>query len=386
MKTKLKTKLGQLSWRIATSEVEAFVTETGGHIGPVTFKIGDRKIQPFSIAPWAEEKTDPSVPAILKVLRGDFFCLPFGGNTTKFQGEQHPVHGETANAKWKLHSAAPGELHLSLETKIRAGRVEKFISLRPGQTAIYQRHVISSMSGLMNLGHHAMLKFPDRPGSGRVTTSRFLRGDVAPLPVERPEDRGYSCLRPAGKFSSLAKVPLANGGFTDLSVYPARRGFEDIVMLQGDDRQPFAWTAVTFPQECYVWFALKDPRILRQTVLWLSHGGRHYAPWNGRHVNVLGLEEVTSYFHYGLAESAAKNPLSARECPTCHHFNLETPLTVNYIMAVAAIPKGFDRVVAIIPAANGQSIQLISRSQRKICVALDLNFLGLEKLKPKPIR
>jgi hypothetical protein len=384
MKTKLKS--GQPSWRVVTREVEAFVTETGGHIGPVTFKVGAKKIQPFSVAPWAEEKTAPSLPPILKVLRGDFFCLPFGGNETPFHGERHPVHGETANSKWHLESASAGNLHLSLKTKISRARVDKYISLLPGQTAVYQRHVISGLAGPMNFGHHAMLIFPEAEGSGLISTSRFQRGEVAPLPVERPEHRGYSCLKPARTFSSLAKVPLANGGFTDLSVYPARRGFEDIVLLQGDDRQPFAWRAVTFPAEGYVWFALKDPRVLRQTIFWLSNGGRHYAPWNGRHVNVLGLEEVTSYFHYGLTESAAKNPLAARGCPTCHLFSQETPLTVNYIMAVAPIPKGFDRVAKIVPAANGQSVRLVSRSQQPIHVPLDLNFLGLEKLKPKPIR
>ena len=369
-------KSGQPSWRIATREVEAFVTETGGHLGPVTFRVGGKKAQPFSIAPWAEEKTAPSQPPILNVLRGDFFCLPFGGNATKFKGEQHPPHGETANCLWRLESAAAGSLHLSLATKVRVGRVDKYITLRPGQTAIYQRHVISGMSGPMNFGHHAMLKFPDSPGSGLIATSRFQRGVVVPVPVERPADGGYSCLRVGGKFNSLAKVPLADGGATDLGAYPARRGFEDIVMLTGDDRQPFGWTAVTFPAEGYVWFALKDPRVLRQTVFWLSNGGRHYAPWNGRHVNVLGLEEVTAYFHYGLAESAKKNPLSAVGVPTCFTLNARTPLTVNYIMAVAPIPKGFDRVAQILPTADGRSVRLVSRSGGKVRVPIDLNFLG----------
>ena len=385
MKSPLKIKSGQPSWRIATGEVEAFVTQTGGHVAPVTFKLGRQKIQPFAVAPWAEEKTDPALPPILKVLRGDFFCLPFGGNATKFKSEHHPVHGETANAQWRCESAQAGELHLSLATKIRCGRVDKYISLRPGQSAIYQRHVISGMSGLMNFGHHAMLKFPDRPGSGLVSTSRFVSGEVAPLPVERPEDRGYSCLKPAGKFSSLARVPLASGGFTDLSVYPARRGFEGIVLLQSDDRSPFAWTAVSFPAERYVWFALKDPRVLRQTVLWLSNGGRHYAPWNGRHVNVLGLEEVTAYFHYGLAESMRKNPLSLRGFSTCHQFTPKTPMVVNYIMAVAAIPKGFDRVKSIWPSKNGQSVKLTSRSGRTVVAGVDLDFLELGKLNPEPV-
>jgi hypothetical protein len=384
MKPNLKTKFGQPSWRIVTGEVEAFVTETGGHLGPVTFRVGRKKIQPFSIAPWAEEKTDPTLPPILKVLRGDLFCLPFGGNATPFQGKQHPVHGETANSQWRFESAAAGSLHLSLPAKVSGCRADKYISLLPGQTAIYQRHVINGLIGPMNFGHHAMLKFPDQPGSGQVSTSRFVSGEVVPAPLENPASGGYSCLRVGGKFRSLAKVPLANGGWTDLSVYPARRGFEDIVMLLGDDRQPFAWTAVTFSAEGYVWFALKDPRVLRQTILWLSNGGRHYPPWNGRHVNVLGLEEVTSYFHYGLAESAAKNPLSARGYPTCQQFSPETPLVVNYIMAVAPIPKDFDHVAEIVPAADGQSVQLVARSKRKIRVPMDLNFLGIGELKPKP--
>src|ERR1019366_3890304 len=70
---------GQPSWRLASSSVEAFVTEAGGHLGPITFDRKGRKLQPYSVAPWAEEETDPSLPSIIKALRGDFFCLPFGG-------------------------------------------------------------------------------------------------------------------------------------------------------------------------------------------------------------------------------------------------------------------------------------------------------------------
>ena len=49
MKTKTK-ELGQPSWRIATRHVEASVTETGGHVGPVTFRIGRKKVRPLSVA------------------------------------------------------------------------------------------------------------------------------------------------------------------------------------------------------------------------------------------------------------------------------------------------------------------------------------------------
>lgn len=350
---------GQPSWRLATRDVEAFVTELGGHVGPVRFG----KIQPFSVAPWAEEKLDPSLPAVLRVLRGDCFCLPFGGNATPYRGEQHPVHGETANAKWKLESLTGNELHASLRTRIRPGRVDKFVSLRPGQLAVYQRHVVSEMTGPMNFGHHAMLKFAT---AGVISTSRFVRGQVFPDMFEKPEERGYQSLRPGARFKSLHRVPLWTGGQADLSRYPARRGFEDLVMLTGDVRLPFAWTAVTFPEERYVWFALKDPRILRNTILWISNGGRHGAPWSSRHVNVLGLEEVTAHFHYGLAESV--------RAKACRQLDPRRPLVVNYIMAVARIPSGFDRVAAI--RTGKQGVTLKSASGRSVRVAMDISFLN----------
>jgi hypothetical protein len=370
---------GQPSWRLASTQVEAFVTELGGHLGPVTFDREDRKLQPYSVAPWVEERIDPAEPTIIKVLRGDFFCLPFGGNATPYGKEKHPVHGETANACWQFHSletqAGRSCLHLSLQTKVRPGRVDKRIWLVDGQNTIYSQHVVSGMSGPMNLGHHAMLKFPDAPGSGLLSTSRFVYGQVFPHAFELPENGGYSWLKQGAEFTSLETVPALNGETADLTRYPARRGFEDLVMMVSDAELPFAWTAVAFPKERYVWFALKDPRVLRETIFWLSNGGRHYPPWSSRHVNVMGLEEVTSNFHLGLAESARKNPISRKGFPTCLTLNPRKPLVVPYIMGVATIPAGFDRVASIQAARGNQAILLQSASGKQASAAVDLNFL-----------
>jgi hypothetical protein len=364
---------------MASSQVEAFVTETGGHLAPVTFDRKGRKLRPYSVAPWAEERTDPALPPILKALRGDFFCLPFGGNATPFGKEKHPVHGETANARWQFRSLATRAgrtcLHLSLTTKVRPGRVDKRIWLLDGQNTVYSQHVVSGMSGPMNPGHHAMLKFPDAPGSGLIATSRFVYAQVFPEAFELPEKRGYCLLKPGAEFKSLERVPNIAGETADLSRFPGRRGFEDLVMLVSDADMPFAWTAVTFPKERYVWFALKDPRVLRETVFWLSNGGRHYPPWNSRHVNVMGLEEVTSNFHFGLAESARRNPISQKGFPTCLTLSPRKPLVVPYIMGVAAIPAGFDRVASIRAARGKQSILLKSASGRQAEAAVDVDFL-----------
>ena len=61
---------------------------------------------------------------------------------------------------------------------------------------------------------------------------------------------------------------------------------------------------------------LKDPRVLPQTVVWMSNGGRDYAPWNGRHRRAIGLEEICGYFHLGHAASLADNPVAAAGSPT----------------------------------------------------------------------
>lgn len=366
--------LGQESWTLETPDVKAALTRQAGHLGPVSFRIGDRWVEPFAVAPWAQETLSPDTPQLLRVLRGDFFCMPFGINATPFQGEAHPPHGETANGVWTLEEAASHHLHLSMETTVRKGRVDKTISLVPGHSALYSRHVVSGMDGPMTFGHHAILRLAE--GSvGHISTSPFTYGQVSPKPFEDPAKGGYSILKPGAEFTTLQRVPQTDGQCADLSVYPAREGYEDLVLMGSDTTLPFAWTALVVAEENYVWFALKDPRVLRSTVFWMSNGGRHYAPWNGRHRRTIGLEEVTTYFDYGLAESAADNPLQRAGVQTSVHLDSRHPSTVNYVVAVAAIPPGFDRVQRIEGAADSQSVILTAESGQTINVPLDLSFL-----------
>lgn len=218
-----------------------------------------------------------------------------------------------------------------------------------------------------------MLKFPDEEGSGHISTSRFKAGWTFPGTLEDPAQGGYSAVKPSAVFQRLDRVPLAQGGHTDLSRYPARRGFEDLVQIAHQDTENFAWTAVAFPREGYVWFSLKDPRVLPTSVLWISNGGRHYAPWNGRHVNVMGLEDVNSFFPLGVASAAKPNPINRAGCKTVATLDPKRPTMVNYIMAVAAIPRGFSRVQKILPTSTG--VTLVSPGGHRVPVKLDLPFL-----------
>ncbi len=377
MKTpSVRNVLGQPSWRLANSAIEAFLTVQGGHLGPITFDRQGSKIQPMSVAPWYREKKVPGMPPIIDVLRGDFFCMPFGGNDTPYRGEQHPVHGETANAKWTCQSIQKSDgqttLHARLKTKIRRGQVDKRITLVDAHPVVYQTHTISKMAGRMNMGHHAMVQFPDRPGSGLVATSRFVQGQVFLQREENPITDGYSSLKPAAEFDSLDSVPTLIGDTTDLSRYPARRGYEDIVMLTADPSLTFAWSAVTFPKERYAWFALKDPALLPQTVFWISNGGRHHAPWNSRHTNVMGIEEVCAYFHPGLAQSAKANPQNKAGHPTTIQLNAKKPTTLPYAFGVTRVPARFGHIQRI-EQESPEGIVLIDTQGKSVRVPFDLN-------------
>jgi hypothetical protein len=369
--------LGQESWILRTPQVEAAVTQQAGHLAPVKFRLGKRWVQPYHIAPWAGEKLAPGFPDLLRVLRGDFFCMPFGGNETPYKKEKYPPHGETANAAWKIVSATGNRLHVRLKSTVRAGRVDKIIRLVPGQTAIYSQHIISGMKGPMSFGHHANLAVP-KDATGRVSISPFHYGQVFPGVFEEPAKGGYSSLKPGVRFSSLQKVPRADGANADLSVYPepARDGYEDIALMASDPKLPFAWTALVVPEHNYVWFALKDPRVLPSTLFWMSNGGRHYAPWNGRHRRVIGLEEIVSHFHSGLAESAQPNALNRAGIRTVAQLDPRKPTAINYIMALAEIPRGFDIVQSIRASADKKSVTLTSKSGRKVAVEVDVAFLS----------
>lgn len=374
----MKTKqiLGEDTTVLNSSATTVGVTIRGGHLGPVEFQVGTRRIAPMAVAPWAGEKLPRTTPPILQVLRGDFFCMPFGGNGTAVGTLKYPPHGETANARWKVESDSTEQvLHASLRLKAPGGRVDKFVRLVDGHAAVYQRHVVSGADGALPVGQHAMLKFP-REGMARLSLSPFVHGQVFPGEFEQAAQGGYSCLEPGAIFTSLSNVPRSDGGKADLTTYPAREGYEDLVMMCSDASMPFAWTAATVASEGWVWIALKDPRVLRSTIFWMSNGGRHYAPWNGRHRGVIGVEEVTANFHHGAAESIRPNALTKQGIPTAVTFDKQIPTTVNYITAVGSIPKGFDIVRTVRALPKNRGIEVESASGKKARIALDLDFLN----------
>lgn len=355
------------TWTIAADGASLGVTETGAHLDAVTFTLpGGRTVQPMHTSPWAGEELPDDLDPVLRVLRGDFFCAPFGASDvipTETRG-----HGLPANGKWRLGTQTASSLELTLDGEVMGASVTGRYEVRPGQAVVYQRHVIAGGSGRIPMAHHAMLK-AEPPL--RLAFGPYVWAGTPADPPEVPPN-GRSILAYPQEISDPTRARLADGGTIDLTRYPSAEGHEDVWMVATDGRQPFGWTAATSPAG-WVWFALKDPRVLPGTVLWLSNGGRTYAPWSSRHRHVIGIEEVRSYFASGHAASIADNPLSRRGIPTAFDLKPDGRVVINYLFGVAPAPAGFGAVTEIRPDGDGISI---TDGETSIHAPVDLSFLS----------
>lgn len=372
----------QPSHVIANSQVELAVTSLGGHMSPVTFfRDTAQPVNPYYVSPWQFDPPAAMPVPVLVPLRGDFFCMPFGGNTDEVGGERHPPHGEVAGSAWQhlgtKHSGPVTSVTLALDTTVRRGRVTKELSLVEGHNIVYSKHTIEGFAGPVPLGHHATLAMPDKEGSVRISTSSIRFGMTYPGVFSDPGKGEYQRLLPGARFTNLNKVPVGwkDAPDADLSRLPGQTGFADLIQLIN---QPWeqtkgpAWTTATFADAGYVWFSLKDPDVLRTTVFWMENHGRHGHPWNGRN-NCLGLEDVTAYFADGLAASVKDNLLTKEGIPTCLVLREDRPTTVNYIQGAVRVSAGFD-IVARIEFAPGQ-MTLISGNGGRVTVPVRHEFL-----------
>jgi hypothetical protein len=384
---KLRTVHSQPSFVVSTKQVEVAVTKFGGHMAPVTFfRDSAHPVQPYHISPWQDEMPLKMPAPVLVTLRGDFFCLPFGGNSEAVSGEKHPPHGEIVGDAWKVVGTKKAgdvtTLTTAINTKVRKGRVTKELSLVDGQNVVYSRHIIEGFAGRVPLGHHATLAMPEKEGAVRIATSAFRFGMTCPSLFSDPKQREYQALLPGAKWTDLTKVPVAWKGApdADLARLPGRYGYADLIQLANEPWEKTggpAWTTATFAEAGYLWFALKDPAVLNSTVFWMENHGRHGHPWNGRN-NCLGLEDVTAFFADGLAASTRENLLTKEGVATAVELSAAKPTVANYIQGVAKIPAGFEnvRTLEFVP---GQ-VTFVSTTGQRVAAPVRQEFLKTGKL------
>ncbi len=380
----------QPSFVLANEQVSVAITKRGGHMAPVVFRNGDgQQITPYYISPWQDEKPVDMPADVLVPLRGDFFCMPFGGNASEYKGEKHPPHGETATGLWSFvddETSEPGvsRLTLALETHIRKGRVTKEIFLRERHPVVYQRHTVHGFVGPTPVGHHATLAMPNEKEVFALSTSPFRLGMTNPGVFSDPAEGEYQMLAVGKTFGNIKEIPtlFKDPDVVDCSRLPLQQGFADLFVVVADtdalDGKP-AWTAAVNTKEHWVWFSLRDPRRLPMTAFWLENHGRHSFPWNGRN-QCLGLEDICGFFADGLAESVDANLLSDQGVATAITGSDATPTDIRSIQGAVSVPAAFDRVEEI--AFGDNEITLRSESGQFVTVALNYKFVLGEGMHP----
>ena len=344
-----------------------------GHIADLAIRDGDRRLSPLHRAPWVEdaeaafpEETAPNV----KRLSGDFFCAPFGRNDV----EPAPSHGWPANSPWD-HVETIGRddrttILFRLSRRVMGAVVEKRMTLIAGHPFVYQEHSLAGGAGAVSAAHHVMVHMLD---GGDLAVSPKLRAETPPVALEPDPTRGRSILAYPAQSGDLAAFPLAAGGVADLTHYPPGEHHEDFVTLVEAPGRPFGWSVVSRRAERDRIIVLKHPGVLPVTMLWMSNGGRDYAPWSGRHTGVLGIEDGRAS-PLGHAESCRQNDFTRSGVPTAFDLGHDRKIVIRQVIGACACKPDEGGVSDV--STDRQSLILHFRSGGKRALNYEPGFLA----------
>jgi hypothetical protein len=282
------------SMDIATIEAKGICVSIDlavGHLADLAVDVEGRRLKPLHRAPWADQPPDllpAHLPDGVRRLSGDFLCAPFSRSDL----EEAPLHGWPANSAWDpIDSAATDDgwrAVFRLRRKVMGAMVEKVLTLRDGHPFLYQEHAFLGGSGAISVAHHTMT------GMSKGGRLAFSQKRLAVTPDDAPEvdpARGRSLLAYPARSSNLWQFPASDGTPIDLTDYRADGRHEDFVTLVEADQSSLGWAAVARKAEADLVLTLKNPAELPVTMLWISNGGRDYAPWHGRR-GVIGIEDA----------------------------------------------------------------------------------------------
>lgn len=301
----------RLQWAHGVAEVQAL----GAMLAPVRFRAeGHPEFSPLQVAPWADEPGGEAWPGILRRLRGEWPCVPFGrtdrpalpaGWTPRDPDGNDAGHGHGSNEAWSwLPSEDPLSLRLALEYPVASPvrRLVRRVRAVPDAAALaIELEVHVRRPCRLPVALHPVLRLDAGPVRLRIP---HAGGRTYPVPAEQ----GLSRVRADAPFDRFDAVPLAAGGHVDLSRYPLPFDTEELVQLLAV-RGPLVagYEALGWSLELD-W----DHAALPDLMLWVSHRGRRHAPWNGRHW-ALGVEPLDGAFDLGrVAEPPADHPLAGR--------------------------------------------------------------------------
>ncbi|QKC93778.1 hypothetical protein [Mesorhizobium sp. NZP2298] len=322
---------------------------TVGHIADMIVESAGRQLRPLHRAPWVDagEALPKDLPQGTVRLSGDFLCAPFSRSDV----EEAPLHGWPANSAWDVVDSNATQdgwrAVFRLRHKVMGASVDKIFTLIDGHPFLYQEHVFSGGSGAISVAHHPMTVMK---GGGRLAFSPKRFAATLADPLEPDPARGRYMLAYPARSAELGRFPAAGGGTLDLTEYRMDDRREDFVTLVEADHGGPGWTALARQAEGDLVLVLKNPAELPVTMLWLSNGGRDYAPWSGRHLGVLGIEDGRTAV--GHAASIGDNWLKREGVATA--FALGEGRSFSFRHVIGAMPLSSGTPPGEITAAEGR--------------------------------
>jgi hypothetical protein len=322
--------------------------------------------------PWLGEKMPEDIAPHLGGLAGDFFCAPFGDASA----DGAPGHGWPANSSWThLGTERKGGetvARFRLDRKAMGADLVKELRLVDGHPFLYQRHIFTGGHAEgMAVANHAMISLPN---GGHLSFSPKRWWETPQIPLEPDPARGRSLLACPAKTTDPRHFPLAAGGEADITRYPFASRHEDFAIGVEAEGSRLGWTTVVRGKEGDLFISLRNPARLPMTMLWFSNGGRDYAPWSGRHVGCLGVEEGLNRAMLGDSVTRIPNPLDAAGVPTGLTLDRNGSVEVRHV--IGSIPWSGDvKIAEVSPVANGVEVKAVDSTAQKI--PCDLAFLEL---------
>ncbi|WDR06871.1 hypothetical protein PSQ90_05320 [Devosia rhodophyticola] len=315
------------------------VQTLGAMLGPTLFVLPDgRQISPFQIAPWANEPNSAQLPGILRRLRGEWPCVPFGSDEDRPAHDGWPgsttngridafAHGFGANNHWRFDEAEPDQIGLSITYPQTHPIASLDRVVRPdadGAAIDFELRINARADCVLPIGLHPCFRLPHHPGAMRVEIGSEIAGATYPIDVD-----GTSIFSTGQMLAHWNEVPLRNGGQIDASRLPLVQQTEELLQLFEMPGKAALWNTAEGYRVRFSW----DQNHFPSTLLWISNRGRQATPWNGRHL-ALGMEPICGAFDLGPQISAADNPIARRGTPTVRQFRAGEQFVTRYRIEV----------------------------------------------------
>lgn len=312
-------------------------------LGPVDFRVGDRWVQPFAVAPWSGDPAGrlADIPPLLRRLRGEWPCVPFGGTgmpnglpddwSTGAQPAWHRHdHGYSSNHQWVVDSASECAVSLSIDypDDHPVARLERRITFHPTEPRIDLELIILARENVvMPVGLHPVFRLPTTPGGAKLELKPGVRLWSFPVDVEP----GKSAAAADQRDVALRHLRSRVGGPLDITTLPLAGESEDLMLATGTEGH-----AVLHNREQEYSVKLNwNADDLPSCGLWLSNRGRGFYPWNGRFC-AIGIEPVAAPFDLGPVFTS-DNPMSRAGHKTGVTLVAGEPWFTQYSIAVSAL-------------------------------------------------